>query len=63
LSSQLPRRHAAAIPSNVPAAKLMIVARPTRPTVHGRALRITLVTVDGYELNEMPRLPRLSCHQ
>jgi hypothetical protein len=25
----------------------MIVARPTRPIVHGSAARITLVTVDG----------------
>ncbi len=47
LSSQLPRRQAAAMPSRVPAAKLMIVARPTRPIVQGSALRITLVTVDG----------------
>ena len=35
------------MPSSVPATKLMIVARPTRPIVHGSALRITLVTVDG----------------
>src|SRR5215472_3236896 len=47
LSSQLPRRQAAAIPSSVPSTKLMIVARPTRPIVHGSAARITLVTVAG----------------
>jgi hypothetical protein len=38
------------MPSNVPAAKLMIVARPAGPMVMARA-RITLVTVDGWELN------------
>ena len=35
------------MPSTVPSTKLITVARPTRPSVHGSALRITLVTVDG----------------
>ena len=35
------------MPSSVPSTKLITVATPTRPMVHGTALRITLVTADG----------------
>jgi hypothetical protein len=47
LSSTVPRRHAATIPSRVPSMKLITVARPTRPSVQGSPELITLVTVAG----------------
>ncbi len=58
LSSQVPRRQAISTPSRVPSAKLISVAVPTRPSVHGRAARITLLTGSKPLLVEMPRLPR-----
>src|SRR5258707_15470113 len=57
LSSQLPRRQATRAPSRVPATKLSTVAVPTRPSVHGSAPRITVVTGTRPLLVDVPRLP------
>ena len=45
------------MPSSVPRMKLITVAVPTRPSVHGSAPRITVVTGTMPLLVEMPRLP------
>jgi hypothetical protein len=47
----------------VPRAKLISVAVPTRPSVHGRAARITLLTGSNPLLVEVPRLPCSSVDQ
>jgi hypothetical protein len=43
----IPRRQAARVPMPVPRTKAMRVDMPTSPIVHGSAVAITLVTVDG----------------
>jgi hypothetical protein len=47
LSSQLPRRQATSTPTTVPRTKLMMVATPTSPSVHGSAPLMTLLTEEG----------------
>jgi hypothetical protein len=57
LSAKRPRRHAAIIPSNVPAKNEMIVAVPANRSVHPSPIPITSVTGAGNAVIEVPRLP------
>jgi hypothetical protein len=57
VSNNVPRRHAAITPRNVPRLKLTSVATPTRPTVHIRARPRSSVTGNGKYLTERPRSP------
>ena len=41
----------------VPRRKAMIVAIPTRPSVHGRPCLITSPTGEGKNVTEVPKLP------
>ena len=62
-SAHVPRRHPMPVPISVPIVKLMMVAMPTRPIVHGSACPMTSVTGVGKYVNEMPRSPRSSSPQ
>ena len=55
-SSQDPRRQPSAIPASVPSAKLITVAAPSRPTVHGRVCPSTVLT-GADSVIDWPRLP------
>jgi hypothetical protein len=44
---RVPRRQATSTPMSVPRTKLMMVATPTSPSVHGSAPLMTLLTVVG----------------
>src|SRR3954470_10858392 len=53
-SAQVPRRQPMPVPMSVPMMKLMTVARPTRPTVHGSACRMMSATGVGKSMKETP---------
>ena len=46
-SAQVPRRQPMPVPTSVPSVKLMIVAMPTSPMVHGSACWMTSATGVG----------------
>jgi hypothetical protein len=61
-SIQVPRRQPRAIPASVPMTKLITVAAPIRPIVHGSVWAITVLTGTDSEI-DTPRLPRSSWPQ
>src|SRR5215475_10387695 len=56
-STQLPRRHPAKTPSDVPMMNAITVVVPTSATVHGRLCLSTSVTGVGKNVNDRPRSP------
>ena len=53
----VPRRQPRIIPMTVPTTKAIIVAKPTKPMVHGRDWLIICDTGVGNDCKDTPKLP------